>query len=281
LSIGGTYTVVVTDANGCTKTKSFEVIVVIDPISITDVVLSDFNGFGVKCNGDCTGTVDAEIIANPPWEVYLNDDKITLPYSGMCAGNYTLKVVDSEGFTIQTTFEISEPDELSVVADEINCTNTGKEEGSVSVTVSGGISPYTYYWGKSFDDSEEITDLPKGKYSVEVTDANGCKVLSEDLKVNDCDRSDCYKGSSIMSPNGDEFNEFFLIKCSDDFPTSELIVYDRLGNKVYGQTDYDGTWNGLDLSGKPLIEGSYMWVFLGYDENNNKNIYKGTVTILR
>jgi len=281
LTIGGIYTVVVTDAHRCTKSESFEVVVKIDPISITDVVISDFNGFGVKCNGDCTGTVDATVIANPTWQVYLNDEAITLPYSGLCAGTYTLKIKDSENLTTDTTFEITEPDELTVKADQIDCTNSGKEEGSVSVTVDGGLSPYTYYWGKGFDDSSEITDLPKGKYSVEVTDANGCKVLSEDLKVDDCDRSDCYKGSSVMSPNGDEFNEYFLIKCYEDFPANELIVYDRLGNKVFGQTNYDGTWNGLDLNSKPLIEGSYMWVFLGYDENNNKSIYKGTVTILR
>ncbi len=281
LTIGGTYSVEVTDANGCKETKSFEVVVVIDPISISDVEVSDFNGFGVKCNGDCTGTVSAKVVANPPWEVFLNGDKITLPYSGLCAGSYTLKIVDNEGLTTQATFEITEPDELSVSADEINCTDSGKEEGSVSVIVNGGISPFKYYWGKGFDDSAEITDLPKGKYSVEVTDANGCKVLSEDLKVDDCDRSDCYKGSTIISPNGDEFNEYFLIKCFEDFPTSELNVYDRLGNKVYSQSNYDGKWNGLDLNGTPLLEGSYMWVFLGYDENNNKSIYKGTVTILR
>ncbi len=281
LTIGGTYTVEVTDAHGCTKSESFEVIVEINPISITDVVISDFNGFGVKCNGDCTGTVDATVIANPTWQVYLNGEAITLPYSGLCAGTYTLKVEDSKNYTTETTFEITEPDELTVEKDQVNCTNSGKEEGSVSVTVDGGLSPYTYYWGKGFDDSSEITDLPKGKYSVEVTDANGCKVLSEDLKVDDCDRSDCYKGSSVMSPNGDEFNEYFLIKCYEDFPKNELIVYDRLGNKVFGQNNYDGTWNGLDLNSKPLVEGSYMWVFLGYDENNNKSIYKGTVTILR
>ncbi len=281
LTIGGTYTVEVTDANGCTKSKSFEVNVTIYPIYITDIAISDFNGFGVECNGDCTGTVDATIVANPPWQVYLNDEAITLPYSGLCAGTYTLKIVDKANYTTDTTFEITEPDELTVQKDHVDCTNSGKEEGSVSVIVDGGISPYSYYWGKGFDDSAEITDLPKGKYSVEVTDANGCKVLSEELKVDDCDRSDCYKGSSVISPNGDEFNEYFLIKCYEDFPKNELIIYDRLGNKVFGQTNYDGTWNGLDLNSKPLIEGSYMWVFLGYDENNNKSIYKGTVTILR
>ncbi|HHH54478.1 MAG TPA: gliding motility-associated C-terminal domain-containing protein, partial [Bacteroidetes bacterium] len=114
-----------------------------------------------------------------------------------------------------------------------------------------------------------------------VTDQNGCSEAAQEIKVDDCDKSDCYTGSIIMTPNGDEFNEYFLIKCFDDFESNELHVYDRLGNEVYTQSNYDGTWNGLDNNGNDLIEGSYMWVFIGMDENGNQNVYKGTVTLLR
>ena len=277
----GTYTVTVTDERGCVKTASFEVKGIIDPISINlSVIVKGNNGYGVKCNGDCNGTIAANINANAPWEVYLDDQKITLPYNKLCAGTYTLKVVDREGKTVDTTFTITEPDPIEIEVDEIGCVNQGKEDGSIKINVTGGVPDYEYDWGITGEDSDYIENLPKGKYTVVVTDANGCEATSEDINVTDCDRSDCYTGSLLITPNGDDFNEYFSIKCADDFESNELHIYDRLGNEVYAVRNYDGTWTGLDKFDKPLPEDSYMWVFIGV-KGNEKSIHKGTVTILR
>ena len=282
LTDAGQYTVTVTDERGCVKTATFEVKGIIDPITIDlQVIVKGNNGYGVKCNGDCNGTITATINANAPWEVYLNDEKITLPYHELCAGTYTLKVVDREGKTVDTTFTVTEPDPLEVEVEEVNCVHEGKDDGSIKVKVTGGVPDYEFDWGIPGEDSDYIENLPKGTYSVVVTDANGCQATSGDIVLTDCDRSNCYTGSLILTPNGDEFNEYFLIQCMEDFESNELHVFDRLGNEVYYIKNYDGTWNGIDNSNKPLPEDSYMWVFIGTDANGNKSVHKGTVTILR
>lgn len=278
----GTYVLTVTDARGCVKEGSFVVRGIIDKISIDRIVLGDYNGFGVKCNGDCNGTLDASVTANVPWKILLDNDTISLPYNSLCAGDHTLKVVDREGKEVEKTFTVSEPDAIEIEVDEINCSNDGKDDGSINIKVTGGAGDYVYDWGSgSGDDDSEITDLPKGKYSVIVTDENNCKVVSEDIVVDNCDKSECYKGSAVITPNGDEYNEFFLVKCASDFVSSTLNVYDRLGNLKYTQANYNGTWNGLDSDGNELIEDSYMWVFIGQKANGETSVYKGTVSILR
>lgn len=283
LTVSGTYEVLVTDANGCTTPlKSWDIVVIVDPISM-DVIVDNkkYNNYGIKCNGECNGFIDATINANVPWEVFLDENKITLPYDEVCGGDHTLKVVDREGYEVEVEFTVSEPDALTVELDEFNCSNEGKDDGSISVKVNGGAGDYNYDWGVSGENDYIIENLPKGTYAVSVSDENDCVVVSEDIKVPNCDRSDCYQGSLILTPNGDEFNEYFLIRCYDDFDSNELFVYDRLGNQVYTQVAYDGTWNGVDSDGNELVEDSYMWVFVGVTENGAKEVYKGTVTILR
>ncbi len=280
----GTYTLVVTDSRGCTTDgATFEVVGVLEDISVTVRVNTKLyaGGYGVACNGDCNAHIDADIVANVPWKVYLDGNEIELPYNEVCAGEHILKVVDYYNKEVSDTFTVTEPDPLSITVDEVNCTDAGKEEGSISITVEGGVPDYTINWGIEGENEETIENLSKGTYTVSVTDLNKCTVISDAIKVGDCDKSDCYTGSDIVTPNGDEFNEYFLVKCYDDFPSNELFIYDRLGNEVYYQAEYDGTWNGVDNNGNELKEGSYMWVFIGVDESGVKNIYKGTVTILR
>jgi gliding motility-associated-like protein len=105
--------------------------------------------------------------------------------------------------------------------------------------------------------------------------------MSEPIEVESCDKSDCFTGSVILTPNNDGYNEFFLLKCAEDLIGNYLYVYNRLGTEVYKQGDYDGTWTGLDKDGIPLPEDGYLWVFIGKNEAGINEVFKGSVTILR
>ncbi len=278
----GNYTLKVTDANGCSVEKEFEVSCVVGELSLEVVVNTAINnGQGVKCNGDCNGAIDAIIEANAPWKVYLDDQLIELPYNQVCGGSHTLKVVDNNNKTIEESFNMPEPDQLAI-AYEATCSDRNEENGKIELNVSGGYGEYVFEWnGLPGEDSAILQNLAPGEYSVLVTDENGCQVLSNQMKVRNCYEGDCYQGSLILTPNGDGFNDFFLITCADDFKRNTLKVFDRIGYEAYSQQNYDGTWNGVDKAGKELKEDSYMWVFIGVKENGDKEVYKGTVTILR
>ena len=91
------------------------------------------------------------------------------------------------------------------------------------------------------------------------------------------------EGRDVISPNGDQFNEFFLIACLDDprFNDNELFIYNRFGQLVNSYEDYRGQWNGLDEDGDEVDEDTYMWVLAILLQSGDTKIYRGAVTVLR
>jgi gliding motility-associated-like protein len=67
-----------------------------------------------------------------------------------------------------------------------------------------------------------------------------------------------------ISPNGDGINDVFVIASADQFPLSQLLVYNRYGDEVWRndnngyQNEFDGTWK---KNGQPLPDGSYWYIF--------------------
>lgn len=82
----------------------------------------------------------------------------------------------------------------------------------------------------------------------------------------------------IITPNGDNDNEFFTIIGLDNFPDNELFIYNRWGNEVYAATNYQNDWAGT-WDGKPLPDGTYFYVLL--NGADGKLIRKGYVTLHR
>jgi hypothetical protein len=68
------------------------------------------------------------------------------------------------------------------VTDDVNHQNVG----AIDITVSGGAAPYTFKWtkdGQPVGDTEDLTGIGEGFYTVVVTDANGCFVIKEEIHV--------------------------------------------------------------------------------------------------
>ncbi len=168
--IAGTYTVTVTDANGCTKTISATVTQP-NPIVITATHTD------VKCNGGNTGSIDLTVTGGTPAYTY-NWDKapdIEDP-TGLTAGTYNVTVTDANGCTGTYSVIINEATSLnlSVTVDNAKC--NGSKDGSINLTVTGGTAPYIYNWDNA-PDVEDPSGLGAGTYTVTVTDANGCNKI--------------------------------------------------------------------------------------------------------
>jgi gliding motility-associated-like protein len=175
----GTYTITVTDANGCVATAT-ETVSQINPpvISLTGINDAD-------CFGNSSGSIFITTSSGTPGYTYnwsgpigfINpgtEDLINVP-----SGTYTLNVMDAASCTAgPVSFTVDEPVlplTLTGVATDILC--FGANNGTVDITVSGGTLPYTYNWNNGvnqFSSSQDVNGLSSGTYSVIVTDVNGC-----------------------------------------------------------------------------------------------------------
>ncbi|GGF23943.1 T9SS type A sorting domain-containing protein [Flavobacterium limi] len=176
----GTYSVTVTDANGCTQ--SLTDIIITDPAKIT---ISSPSVTHVAINGQSTGSV---IFPSDPvggnggytykWTSSNSFTSSVRDLNGVRAGIYYLTVSDKNLCqSVQYSFTILEKNKLEVIIKEsafIKC--NGDSNGQLITEVTGGVAPYKYRWEKngttlSGENSASLSNIGFGNYSVFVTDS--------------------------------------------------------------------------------------------------------------
>lgn len=101
----------------------------------------------------------------------------TTTVSGLAPGNYTFKVTSSLGCISNATATVTIPGTPAAPTLSTAVTNTscnGGNNGAINLTVTGGLSPYSYNWGNGQPTTQDRTGLTAGTYNVTVTDANSC-----------------------------------------------------------------------------------------------------------
>ncbi|MBL4736273.1 MAG: T9SS type A sorting domain-containing protein, partial [Flavobacteriales bacterium] len=168
----GTYTVMVTDTNGCTKTDSTTLI---QPPLFT-VSSSTQN---LVCGGVCDGTASLTITGGTPPYTYLWDDpaaQTNAIATDLCANTFTCNISDTAGCSAVETVTITEPGALVVSVITIPA-SPGGSDGSATASTVGGTGPMAFLWDDSgAQTTATATGLSTGTYNVTVTDANGCTV---------------------------------------------------------------------------------------------------------
>jgi gliding motility-associated-like protein len=116
----------------------------------------------------------------------------------------------------------------------------------------------------------KVTWSAVGKYNISLeVMKNGCKSDTTDsVGVKPC----FVIVPDIITPNGDEENDVFFIKGVENFPTSNLVIYNRWGKKVYENEDYRNNWDG-----EKHPDGVYFYILT----LNTGKMINGTVTIVR
>jgi gliding motility-associated-like protein len=167
----GSYTVTITDANGCTDS---EIAVITEPA--TGMTVSITNTDSTSCNNGTDGAASAQA-ANAQGTVtyaWSNGDAGATTTSGLSAGTYNVTATDASGCTATTTATIEQPDEiiLSVSGNDPSC--NGEDNGDASVTVtSGGVGAITFVWSNT-GSGANLNGLTADTYIVTATDGNGC-----------------------------------------------------------------------------------------------------------
>ncbi|MFM9052040.1 MAG: PKD domain-containing protein, partial [Bacteroidota bacterium] len=166
----GTYTLIVTDANGCQVSGST---VIDEPTPL----IASVSATDVTCFAYSDGTANALVNGGTPgysysWPV---SSSSTLSASGFPAGNFNFIVTDANGCTATAGFLISQPPAIALAVTSDSALCDGASDGMVAVHVSNGVAPFSFDWGTTGTPNDDsLSGVPAGNYNVIVTDANGC-----------------------------------------------------------------------------------------------------------
>lgn len=173
----GRYSVTASDANGCQNDTSF---LITEPTDST--VFSSSTQTNVLCFGESTGSITVVPTggALPYSAVYNWNPNVSTTNSanGLAAGNYSVTATDASGCQSDTTFTITQPTDsmtfgASIVTD-VDC--KGAITGQITVIPAGGTIPYaSYTWSGGVSTNDTAKSLSAGRYTVTVTDDNGCQ----------------------------------------------------------------------------------------------------------
>ncbi|GIV27995.1 MAG: hypothetical protein KatS3mg027_1809 [Bacteroidia bacterium] len=273
----GNYLVTVRDVNFCLSTMSFTII---GPTPLTyDISTTD-----VLCNGQSNGAIDLTVNGGTPPYIYFwnkNGNLIaqTEDLSNISAGTYVLQLNDNNNCIRGASVTIGTQSSPIIIGinDKSDESCDGKSDGKLEVSVSGGTAPYTFAWSNQAT-TQNISDIPKGNYTLNVTDAIGCNATQSFIVGVKGACTDINIPNSF-TPNGDGVNDKWIIRNLDKFSQNTVEIYNRWGQLIFSTNGYndsnawDGTYNGEQVSSAVY----YYFINLG----NGSDLFKGTVTVVR
>jgi len=186
----GSYTVIVTDANGCTA--SSPATVASGPTSLVLSIAEE----AIKCKGGKAKIVVGVTGATNAVTVTLKDNATNAifnsPFNSIPPGNYTISATEANtNCSANQLYTVVEPAQLTAtsVATQISCVNN-QQSGIVTVTANGGtgVKMFMLSGRTEMQTSNVITDVEPGNYTVKVTDANGCEVTTNTVTINTVNR---------------------------------------------------------------------------------------------
>jgi len=180
--VAGSYTVTVSDVNGCTATSSALV------TNTGGAILSAGTIADVTCNGGNNGTALVNAAGGTPNYTYSwsnGSSSVTSALSSSAAGlsaiAYTVTITDANLCISVTTVTLTQPGIIVPVVKGTSST-CNQSNGSIAVSASGGTGLFTYSWssgassvtGYAAGSVYQLSGLSASTYTVTITDGNGC-----------------------------------------------------------------------------------------------------------
>jgi gliding motility-associated-like protein len=280
--VAGTYSFTVTNSAGCVSVSSAEfeiyssagspVVIITEPAPV--------------CFPNTIDLTNPKIIAGSTPGLtysYWTDAAATIAYrtpSIATDGTYYIKGTTSDGFftvkpitvtVYQTPLANAGPDQVlsHTFVTTMNAQLTNNYETGIWSVISGSAEFSNDTMAKT-----KVSGLSVGKNTFLWTVTNGVCSISIDTVFISVSNLIV---PTLITPNMDGKNDYFILKGSETVGRMEIIIFDRRGVQVYKNINYDNSWNGVDYNGKPLSDDTYFYIV----KTDNGPTEKGYVVIRR
>jgi gliding motility-associated-like protein len=248
----GTYQVRISDIAGC---DTILTVTLTEPLALNAIGI-------IERNTSCYNLNDGRINLEPRGGVSpytyrwssesLPADLTTEDIDNLYAGDYILTLWDMNLCRMDTSFTITEPDELiaEIIVDTIPfCPDS--YDGMIHVDVTGGTEPYDIWWISQNTNNPVLYGLGEGIYVVQVDDINNCGPVGDSV-ILVADANNCLEIPTAISPNGDGKNDIWEIHGIEYYPDAIIEIYSRWGDLVFRSdrgynTKFDGIYRGRHL----------------------------------
>ncbi len=272
----GVYDVTVTDANGCTRDTS----IALTSVSQYQIELVVTN---TSCDGSEPGSVQVNVLSptTPPYSFVWNTSDTADIITNLTPGEYSVTVTDSLSCLRMDSAVVAVGGGLLIAEEVMDVTCPGRDDGAITVTVTGGTEPYVYVWNTGAT-TASLQNISEGVYTLVVTDQNDCSgsdtilVSADSSGTIDCDTLIIY---DIFSPNGDGTNDLWIIDGLTSYPDNEVQIFNRWGNKVFEAKPYNNNWDGTSKNGGELPAAAYYYILKLNDPD--KTVHSGAITLIR
>ncbi|WP_337966944.1 choice-of-anchor L domain-containing protein [uncultured Flavobacterium sp.] len=202
----------------------------------------------ILCKGDSTTLAVANTFSSYLWSTGSMANQIDVD----TAGDYSVTVQDANGCSKTKKFKIIESEPAAIT--EVYIKDFSGADNSVLIEFTG-TGNYEFSIDRiSYQDSPSFSNVNPGIYNAVARDKNGCGPSNTFLfYVLDYPR--------FFTPNGDGFNDLWLVKDFDQLPDYKISIFDRYG-KLLKQMDQNSTgWNGT-FNGQQLPSDDYWFTLV-------------------
>jgi gliding motility-associated-like protein len=261
LTGGQTYSVTITDANGC---FSYENVSIDQPQEIENNISIE----NASCNGFADGTIALTTTGGTPpfqyqWEAKVTNFNHNQAFD-LAMGNYAVTITDFNGCESEETATITEPSKVEVLifTEDIIC--KGENTGGISAVVAGGTPWYSFIWDAKLNahNVSMVNNVLAGNYSLTVTDSNGCENISS---------------ISIEEPAEDIENSYELehVTCFGDRNGQAKI------STTGGKYPYEYSLNGNTFSANNVLIGLSANQYIIHVRDDLGCLFKDTIEIVQ